>query len=118
MRQETLLAPKQAQSAASSTALSPQYAYVQCRSQWVKFWSQTFVATLYLHTTGLRVTQFERKKKLQFAWWLSHIQTVVAMMLVISGAILVYGLNLTTYKECRASITVCLFLYFSSKILL
>lgn len=62
--------------------------------------------------------QFERKKKLQFAWILSHIQTVVAMMLVISGAILVYGLNLTTWKQCRASITVCLFLYFSSKVLL
>ncbi|EUC40290.1 hypothetical protein COCMIDRAFT_41354 [Bipolaris oryzae ATCC 44560] len=40
------------------------------------------------------------------------------MMLVISGAILVYGLNLTTSKQCRASITVCLFLYFSSKVLL
>ncbi|XP_014554533.1 hypothetical protein COCVIDRAFT_104852 [Bipolaris victoriae FI3] len=40
------------------------------------------------------------------------------MMLVTSGAILVYGLNLTTWKQCRASITVCLFLYFSSKILL
>ncbi|KAH7394967.1 hypothetical protein DE146DRAFT_658795 [Phaeosphaeria sp. MPI-PUGE-AT-0046c] len=67
---------------------------------------------------GLRVTQFERKKNLRFAWVLSHIQTVVAMMLVISGAILVYGLNFTTYKQCRASITVCLFLYFSSKVLL
>lgn len=67
---------------------------------------------------GLRVTQFERKKTLQFAWVLSHIQTIVAMMLLISGAILIYGLNFTTWKECRASITVCIFLYFLSKILL
>ncbi|PVI05975.1 hypothetical protein DM02DRAFT_583575 [Periconia macrospinosa] len=67
---------------------------------------------------GLRVKQFERKRKLKFAWILSQIQTVLALALVISGAILVYGLNLTTYKQCRASITVCLFLYFSSKILL
>ncbi|EMD58351.1 hypothetical protein COCSADRAFT_104066 [Bipolaris sorokiniana ND90Pr] len=40
------------------------------------------------------------------------------MMLVISGMILVYDLNLTTWKQCRASITVCLSLYFSLKVLL
>ncbi|CAI6309562.1 unnamed protein product [Periconia digitata] len=67
---------------------------------------------------GLRVTQFEKKKKLQFMWILCQVQTVLALGLVVSGAILVYGLNLTTYKQCRASITVCLFLYFSSKIFL
>ncbi|KAL5121580.1 hypothetical protein ACEQ8H_000652 [Pleosporales sp. CAS-2024a] len=67
---------------------------------------------------GLRVKQFETKKRLQFSWVVSHVQTLLAMILVVAGAILVYGLNLTNYKQCRAAITVCLFLYFSSKVLL
>lgn len=40
------LASKRAQLGASSTALSPQYVSVQCRSRWVKSWSRISIAML------------------------------------------------------------------------
>ncbi|KAF2452021.1 hypothetical protein P171DRAFT_479033 [Karstenula rhodostoma CBS 690.94] len=66
---------------------------------------------------GIRAKRFE-KKKLKFTWLLVHLQTLIALGLVISSSILVVTFGTTTQAQCFSAIMVCVAFYITGKICL
>ncbi|KAK7188104.1 hypothetical protein DPSP01_001645 [Paraphaeosphaeria sporulosa] len=66
---------------------------------------------------GIRAKRFE-KKKLKFTWLLVHVQTLIALGLVISSSILVVTFGTTTQEQCFSAIMVCVVFYITAKMCL
>ena len=55
--------------------------------------------------SGLRAKEFDRKK-IKLAWLLVHVQTAIALGLVVSSSVLIVTFGTTTQGQCYSAIMV------------
>lgn len=67
--------------------------------------------------SGLRTRNFDRRK-VSFGWVLVHLQTLIALALVMSSSVLVVTFGTTTQAQCFSAIMVCVVFYCAAKLCL